>query len=82
MVNTSKVIGFHTDIFGNEIEEFEQVEKYTVCYKGYIFDGDTDGYNRHNFDSFEKAMEIYNNYPDVSIRDNEYGLVFEYGDWN
>ena len=83
MVNTEKVIGFHTDMFGNEIDEYEQIEKYTVCYEGYIFDGDNvEGYNRHNYDRFEDAIWVYNNYPGVSIHDNEYDVTYEDGDWH
>ena len=37
MVNTDKVVGFYTDVFGNEIDEYEQIERYTVYYKGHIF---------------------------------------------
>ena len=32
MINTEKEIGFYTDVFGNEITEYEQIEKYTVCF--------------------------------------------------
>ena len=81
MINTEKEIGFYTDVFGNEITEYEQIEKYTVCYTGHIFDGDSDGYNCHNYDRWEDAIEVFRNYPDVTIRDNEYGLIFD-GDWS
>lgn len=83
MVNTNKVIGFYTDVFGNEIEEYEQLEQYSVCYKGYLFDGDSDGYNVHGYDRWEDAKNIYDAYPDiVSIKDNEYGITFAHGEWN
>lgn len=85
MVDTNKEIGFYTDVFGNEITEYEQIERYTVNYKGFIFEGDTDGWNELNTDKWEEAYEFYNIYSndmEVYIRDNEYGILFSYGDWN
>ena len=83
MINTTKEIGFYTDIFGNEITEYEQIERYTVIYEGRLFDDDTDGLNRHGYDSWEDAVALYYTYGDmIRIKDNEYGLTFEYGDWN
>ena len=85
MIDTSKEIGFYTDVFGNEITEYEQIERYTVRYKGNIFQGDTDGWNSFNTDRWEDAIEVYHTYGDateVSIKDNEYGVVFEDGDWS
>ena len=83
MINTEKEIGFYTDVFGNEITEYEQVYKYSVAYEGKIFEGDTDGINRHHYDRWEDAKAVYDAYPDiVSIKDNEYGVIFENGDWS
>ena len=83
MINTNKEIGFYTDIFGNEITEYEQIERYTVWYEGYLFEGDTNGYNEHKYDNFKDAIALYQNYGDIiHIKDNEYGITFEYGDWN
>ena len=85
MIDTSKEIGFYTDMFGNEITEYEQIEHYTVRYKGYIFQGDTDGWNSFNTDKWEDAIEFYhayNNTTEVSIKDNEYDVVFEDGEWS
>ena len=83
MINTEKVIGFYTDVFGNEITEYEQIEKYTVGYEGILFDGDTEGHNKHNYDNWEDAKAVYDMAPDiVSIKDNEYGMIFENGDWH
>ena len=85
MINTTKEIGFYTDIFGNEITEYEQIERYTVRYKGHIFVGDTDGWNSFNTDKWEDAIEFYHAYSDateVSIKDNEYDVVFEDGEWS
>ena len=83
MINTNKEVGFYTDVFGTEITEYEQIEKYTVWYKGHIFDGDTDGYNEHGYDNFENAIALYHAYGDmIHIKDNKYGVSFDYGDWN
>ena len=85
MIDTSKEIGFYTDIFGNEITEYEQIERYTVRYKGNIFEGDKDGWNSFNTDRWEDAIAFYHAYSDateVSIKDNEYDVVFEDGEWS
>lgn len=77
MVDANKGICFYTDVCGNEI-----LEKYSVCYNGYLFEGDTDGYNTRGCESWESAKAIYDAYPDiVSIHDNEYGATFSNGDW-
>ena len=82
MVSTSKVIGYYTDVFGNEIDEYEQVERYTVLYKGILFYGDSEGYNEHGYDNLDEAMNLYNVYGDmIHIIDNETGLRFDYGEW-
>ena len=31
MINTNNVVGFYTDVFGNEVNEYEQINRYTVC---------------------------------------------------
>ena len=83
MINTDKVIGFYTDVFGNEIDEYEQIERYTVSYYGYLFEGDTAGYNEHGYDNINDALALYNVYGDmIQIKDNEYNVVFESGEWN
>lgn len=84
MINTEKVIGFYTDVFGNEIDEYEQTTRYSVWYKGTFFEGDTEGWNECGFDSWEKAKELYNaiGTEDVYITDNEYDCTFSNGEWN
>lgn len=83
MINTEKVIGFYTDVFGVERDIYEQTYKYSVCYKGALFEGDTDEWNEIGFDSWEKAKEIYNmlNGKDVYIMDNEYDCTFRNDEW-
>ena len=72
MISTDKVVGFYTDVFGNEVDEYEQIERYTVYYEGYLFEGDTDGYNEHGYDKFEDAIALYHAYGDmIHIKDNE-----------
>lgn len=83
MINTDKVIGFYTDVFGNEIDEYEQRARYTVCYEGYLFEGDTDGLNEHDYDRWEDAIALYDAYGDmIHIKDNLYDVSFDYGEWN
>lgn len=85
MINTSKEVGFYTGVFGREITEYEQIERYTVRYKGNVFQGDTDGWNSFNTDNWDEAIGFYYAYEstmEISIKDNEYDVVFEDGDWN
>ena len=83
MIDTGKVVGFYTDAFGNEIEEYEQIERYSVFYDGKIFEEDTDGYNARGYDNWLDAIALYDAYGDmIHIRDNKYGVTFEYGEWN
>lgn len=83
MIDTNKVIGFYTDVFGNEIDVYEQKAKYTVWYEGYLFDGDSDGYNEHNIDDWDDAIALYDAYGNmIHIKDNEYGVSFDNGDWS
>ena len=83
MINTNKVIGSYIDVFGNEINEYEQIERYTVWYEGHLFKGDSDGLNEHGYDKWGDAIALYVAYGDIiHIRDNRYDVTFEYGEWN
>jgi hypothetical protein len=87
MINTEKVIGFYTDVFGNEIDIYEEIEKYTVCYKGFLFEGDDEKrWNSRNCDKWEDAKSIYQAYADkenkMYIIDNEYGVTYQDGEWS
>ena len=65
------------------MDEYEQIKRYTVWYLGYLFDGDTIGYNEHGYDKFEDAIALYHTYGDmIHITDNEYGVTFDYGEWS
>ena len=78
MVNTNKVVGFYTDVFGNEINEYEQMPKYTIGYEGFLFEGDSDGWNERGCDKWEDAVALYHAYSDIiQIKDNEYGVIFK-----
>lgn len=56
--------------------------KYTVVYEGFLFEGDTDGLNRHDTDSHDEAFGIADAYPDiVYVDDNEYGVTYHNGEW-
>lgn len=82
--NYEKVVGYYTDVFGNEIDEYEQVYKYTVFYKGYIFDGDNENaWNEHDFDNWDEVKSLIDAYGDeIHVRDNEWGVTFEHGEWH
>ena len=83
MIDTDNIIGFYTDVFGNEIDEYEQIERYTVWYDGCLFDGDADGYNEHGYDTWEDVIALYDVYGDmIHIKDNYYGVSFDYGEWS
>lgn len=86
MINTEKVIGFYEDVFGNEVDIYEEITKYTVCYKGCLFDGDqADKWNSVDTDSWTEAKLIYNmiqNQNEVYITDNEYSVTFSHDEWN
>lgn len=83
MIDTQKIIGSYTDVFGNEINEYEQIPRYTVWYEGYLFEYDSDDFNEHHYDSWEEAIALYHMYGDmIHIKDNEYDCIFEYGEWN
>lgn len=44
--------------------------KYRVRYEGYLFD--SNGINRHDYDRFEDAIQLYYTYGDmIHITDNE-----------
>ena len=83
MINANKVIDSYIDVFGNEINVYEQIERYTVWYEGHLFEGDSDGLNEHGYDKWEDAIALYVAYGDmIRIRDNRYDVTFEYGEWN
>lgn len=83
MIDTEKVVGFYTDVFGNEIDEYEQIERYSIRYEGHLFEGDSNGFNERGIDKWEDAIAIYHAYPDiVSIHDNKYGCTFANGEWD
>lgn len=59
------------------------MERYTVWYRGYLFDGDKEGYNEHLFDDWNAVIQLYYNYGAmIHIIDNQYGVTFEYGEWH
>lgn len=87
MVSTEKVVGFYVDVFGNEVDEYEQVHKYSVWYNACIFEGDKEkGWNSADFDRWEDAYSFYESFGSIHfngyIQDNEYGCTFANGEWN
>lgn len=56
--------------------------KYTVYYEGYLFDGDSDGWNSIDYDDWRTVNELINAYGDmIYVEDNEYGVTWAHGEW-
>lgn len=56
--------------------------KYTVIYNGYLFYGDSDGENRHDFDRWDDVVSLINAYGDIIIvKYNDCGVVWKNGEW-
>ena len=67
-----------------ETEAHGEEGKYTIWYKGYLFEGDGDDWNFRECDDLKYAMSIYDNYADdynkMYITDNVYDVTF-YGEY-
>lgn len=64
----------------------EPESKYTVSYKGYLFYGDNDGWNFHDYDNWDEVVSLINAYGmeedlDFSVRHNETDMVWRMGEW-
>lgn len=56
--------------------------RYTVSYDGYIFFGDNDGLNFHDYDKWEDVQGLMFAYRDIiTVHDNEYGVTWRNGEW-
>ena len=56
--------------------------RWEIAYEGVLFEGDRDGWNRHECDNFNDAMGFYHAYPDIiTVIDNEYGVSYANGEW-
>ena len=56
--------------------------RYTVMYDGYLFFGDSDGFNAHDYDRWEDVKDLMAAYGDIiTVRDNEYGVSWSNGEW-
>ena len=56
--------------------------RYTVMYEGYLFVGDTDGLNTHDYDRWDDVQSLIYAYGDIiEVRDNEYGVTWSHGEW-
>lgn len=53
------------------------MKRYTVAYTGYIFEGDSDGFNERYADRYEDVSWMLNAYEGVTITDNYYGVTFD-----
>lgn len=57
--------------------------RYEIVYFGYLFEGDTDGWNFRDADSFEDALSVYHAYPGmITIKDNYYDVSYENDEWS
>lgn len=56
--------------------------RYTVIYEGYLFYGDSDGLNFHDYDRWDEVNSLMNAYGDIiTVKDNEYGVSWANGEW-
>lgn len=56
--------------------------RYTVIYEGYLFCGDSDGLNFHDYDRWDEVNSLINAYGDfITVKDNEYGVTWANGEW-
>ena len=56
--------------------------RYTVSYEGYLFVGDSDGLNFHDYDRWDEVSSLIDAYGDIiHVHDNEYGISFGHGEW-
>ena len=56
--------------------------RYTVIYDGYLFEGDSTGTNRMDTDHWEDVQGMINAYGEwITVKDNEYDLTWEKGEW-
>lgn len=62
-------------------EELWDGPTYTIIYEGYLFDGDTEGFNKHDYNSWDEVKSILENYPSVTVRNNVWGIYLVNGEW-
>lgn len=61
---------------------------YTLVYRGYLFEGDSAGWNFHDYADWGEIISIYDFYADaypdleMAIRHNEYGVTLQNGEWS
>lgn len=65
-----------------EVEGIEE-SRYTMCYYGHIFAGDSKCFNIHNIEA-DQVGEMINAYADADIEivDNEYNVGWRRGEWS
>ena len=57
--------------------------RYTVIYEGYLFYGDSDKLNFHDYDRWDDVESLINAYGDIiTVKDNEYKVYWEKGEWS
>lgn len=75
------------DYWEEENEYFDSLPvRYTVRYKGAIYEGDADGVNVFETDNYENAMNLYYHVSlvdeDAVLYDNYYETKFYHGEWD
>lgn len=60
--------------------------RYTISYKGYLFYGDSEGWNSHDYDRWDDVVSLINAYGsedglEFEVKDNEYGVTWKNGEW-
>lgn len=56
--------------------------RYTVIYEGFLFEGDSDGLNFHDYDFWWDVQGLIYAYGDIiTIKDNAYGLTWQNHEW-
>jgi len=66
-----------------EDEEYlDEGPRFTVIYDGYLFYGDSEGRNSHDYDRWEDVKELMWAYGDIiTVKDNYYDVTWENGEW-
>ena len=76
---------YYDEWLQQDVEVDQEESRYTLCYQGNCFDGDCDGWNFHDYESWEEVIALYDAmieyYDDVAIRDNYYGVTLQHGEW-
>lgn len=62
-------------------EEIWNGPAYTIIYEGYLFDGDTEGFNKHDYNNWDEVKSILEDNPSITVRNNVWGIYLVNGEW-